>query len=109
LREGWLVAAIITFYGNALEHNEIADANDRGLPVVETSETIAARFRMMSANLAEALDELNHNRPFPLTHDLRALFGPTGNRLSDERPPLKNQQDVLRALAGRPLTPGRYR
>ncbi len=95
--------AVITFFGNVLELNEIADEALRGRPTTgQDNATIAGRFQMMALNLEQALDGLNADRKFPLLEvDLGCLIMPTGGKVRVIEPPPKNIQSLLAILGGR--------
>ena len=103
LEEGWPASAMITFYGNVLELNELADDFVRGRPTTgENVESMAQRFRMMAINLAEALDGLNADRRFPIMEfDLATLFMPTGITVENVVPRPTSLQEQLLVLGGR--------
>jgi hypothetical protein len=103
LDEGWPAMAVITFFGNVLELNEIADEALRGRPTTgQDNATFARRFQMMALNLEQALDGLNADRKFPLLEvDLDRLITPTGGKVRVIEPPPKNLQSLLAILGGR--------
>ena len=94
--EGWAVAALITFYANLHELNEIADESAAARHTIGlTSEAIARRFQMMAANLAEALDGLNNGRKFNATiASGTKLIAPDGTIIENA----DSQQSLLLAL-----------
>jgi hypothetical protein len=101
LVEGWAAAAVIAFYGNVLDLNDMAAEGMQGRITLDVNVgTIAQRFRDIANNLADALDGLNRGRAFRIVgHDLTALAMPSGPTVaSAERPPA-NLQALLRALA----------
>ena len=95
--------AVITFFGNVLELNEIADEAIRGRPTTgQDNATIAKRFQMMALNLEQALDGLNSDRKFPIMAlDLNTLITPTGEAIGKVDGPPTNLQNLLAALGGR--------
>jgi hypothetical protein len=102
LREKWVGGALIGFYANLLEMNEQTRETLSGRPTVNTtSQSIAARLRMMAANLSQALDGLNADRKFPLQPEIRLdiLFMPDGKPLSQAANVPKNLQEALLRLA----------
>ena len=103
LDEGWPAMAVITFFGNVLELNEIVSEALRGRPTTrQDNATIAKRFQMMALNLEQALDGLNADRKFPLREvDLGRLITPTGSKVGMIEPPPKNLQSLLAVLGGR--------
>jgi len=103
LDEGWPAMAVITFFGNVLELNEIADESLRGRPTTgQNNATIATRFRMMALNLEQALDGLNSDRKFPIMEvDLNTLIAPNGGIVGKAGTPPTNLQNLLAALGGR--------
>ncbi|MGD0764546.1 MAG: hypothetical protein ABR929_15445 [Roseiarcus sp.] len=106
LRQKWVGGALIGFYANLLELNEQAKETLSGQPTVNaTSQSIAARLRVMASNLSQALDGLNSDRKFPLQPELRLdmLFMPDGKPLSQAANVPKNLQEALLRLAG--ITP----
>jgi hypothetical protein len=111
LEEGWPAMAVITFFGNVLELNDIADETLRGRPSIgESNARIAERFRMMALNLEQALDGLNADRKFPLIEvGLDALLTPLGTPVSQVDPPVSGLQSLLAALGGRPPLRGAER
>jgi hypothetical protein len=103
LREKWVGGALIGFYANLLELNEQTRETLSGRPTVNaTSKSIAARLRMMAANLSQALDGLNADRKFPLQPEIHldSLFMPDGKPLSQAVSVPKNLQEALLRLAG---------
>ena len=100
--------AVITFFGNVLELNEIADEALRGRPTTgQDNATIARRFQMMALNLNRRLTGLNADRKFPLLEvDLDRLFTPTGGKARVIVPPPKNLQSLLAILGGRNASQG---
>jgi hypothetical protein len=103
LRQKWVGGALIGFYANLLELNEQAKEALSGRPTVNaTSESVAARLRIMAANLSQALDGLNGDKKFPIQQELQLdrLIMPDGKAISQSANPPKSLQDVLMRLAG---------
>ena len=80
LIEGWAASAVISFYGNVLDLNEMSTEAMQDRPTIgENIGTIARRFQTMAMYLADALDGLNANRVFPIVgHDPSTLIAPNG-------------------------------
>src|ERR1700682_93066 len=78
LVDGPTAAALISFYGNVLDLNELSQEAMQGrLSVGETVGKIAGRFQTMAVYLADSLDGLNPVRAFPIVgHDLTTLVTP---------------------------------
>src|ERR1700733_3899210 len=67
----WPALAVITFYGNLLDLNDMAREQMAGRGTLgQTSRTIAHRIRIMCSNLAEAISGLNNEREFPILPEL---------------------------------------
>lgn len=102
-RHQWVIGALIGFYTNMLEMNDQAREAVSGRPTVNTTmERIAARLRIMAANLSQALDGLNDDRKFPPPPELSLedLFSPDGMPLSKAAKIPQSLQEVLLRLAG---------
>lgn len=101
----WPVLAVITFYGNLLDLNDMSRENAAGRPTFgETSRTIARRIGIMCSNLAEAISGLNNEREFPILPELdfQNLITPDGRRIGQHALPApRTLQGVLFRLAGR--------
>ena len=95
--------AVVTFYGNVLELNEIADETARNRPTIgQNNAVIATRFKAMALNLEQALDGLNADRKFPFPEvDLDILVTPNGGKLVAVVPPPESLQSLLAILGGR--------
>lgn len=103
LPQPWVMGGIISFYTNVLELNDQARETMAGRPTVNaTSESVAARLRLMAANLSQVLDGLNADKKFPLQPEIQRekLFMPNGLTLSEATVIPKTLQDVLLRLAG---------
>jgi hypothetical protein len=102
LIEPWAAAALIGFYGNVLDLNELSKEAMQGrLTVGANVGTIAERLRTMAAYLATSLDELNNNRRFAIVgHDLTALIAPDGTIIARAAQPPRTLQELLRAVGG---------
>ena len=103
LEEGWPASAVISFYGNILEINEMAAENISGPHTTgENAEKVARRMRKMSANLAQALDGLNSQKQFVLTEEviLDKLEAPDGTIIGNMANKPKSIQSLLLALGG---------
>jgi hypothetical protein len=104
--------SVIAFYGQVLDLREISTEamHDRATHDVNVS-TLARRFQHMALTLADAIDGLSGNHPFPNTHDTRTLFTPIGLAVATIPFPLPitplTIQTVLRLLGGRPISPTR--
>jgi hypothetical protein len=103
LLDGWVASAVIGFYGNVLDLNELSKEAMLGRPTADANQgTIAKRYQAMASHLAFALDGLRPNQPFPLTaeHNLMALFTPNRVTVGSIRPAPTSLQGLLRVLAG---------
>ena len=103
LPQPWVMGGIISFYANLLELNDQARETMAGRQTVNTtSESIAARLRLMASNLSQVLDGLNADKKFPLTPEIQLenLFMRNGQPLSKATVVPKTLQDVLLRLAG---------
>ena len=104
LVDGWAASAVIGFYGNVLDLNELSTEamNDRPTHGANYA-TIAERFQAMACHLADALDGLNADRRFPIARqDLPGLITPNGVTVANSTPTPTHLQDLLRVLGGRP-------
>lgn len=103
LVEGWAASAVIGFYGNVLDLNELSREAMRERPTVGANYgTIARRFQTMATYLADSLDGLNPNRAFPIVgHDLTELVTPNGSTIAGSGPVPTSLQELLRVLGGR--------
>ena len=102
LLEGPTASAVIAFYGNLLDLNEMSTEAMQDRPTIgENIGTIAKRFQDMAMCLAASLDGLNSNRPFPIVgHDPATLIAPNGATVaSAERAPT-SLQELLRTISG---------
>lgn len=97
LVEGWPAAAIIGFFANLTQLNEMA-SEASGPP---STDEMAASLRLMASNLSDALDGLNQDREIPLPKeiDLADMFDATGQIIADDSNPPKNIQALLKRLA----------
>jgi hypothetical protein len=102
LVEGWAASAVIAFYGNVLDLNELSQEAMNNRPTHGANyATIARRFQAMANNLAYSLDGLNRDRAFPIVdHDLSVLVTPNGTKVAGVRPPPTSLQALLRILGG---------
>src|SRR5260221_548104 len=83
---GFAAAAVITFYANMADLDEISRESMSGPKMAGvTVEYITIRLRLMAANLAEALDGLNadQQRPIPDELDLSEFVAADGALMSD--------------------------
>jgi hypothetical protein len=97
---------ILGFYSNLRELNGQTRETLAGRPTVNiTNASIARRMQLMAANLSQALDGLNNERPFPVSPELETgeLFMPDGNAVNTVTP--KSLQELLLRLAGLPPRP----
>jgi hypothetical protein len=104
LRPEWLLGALIGFYTNLRELNDQSREAMASRPTVRaTNETIAARLRLMSANLSQALDGLTNDVKIPIPADIHLdqFYMPDGRLISQAENVPQNLQDVLLRLAGR--------
>jgi hypothetical protein len=104
VRQTWVAGALIGFYANILELNDMSRETMAGRPTGNAdNQTISARFHKMAANLSQALDGLNDDRKFgvPEEFDLDTLISPDGRPLSQNAQVPRNLQDLLLRLAGR--------
>jgi len=101
LLDGWVAAAVISFYGQVLDLNELSAEAMRERPTsAENNSTIAKRFQTMAKYLADSLDGLNSDRQFPMTRaDVHMLREPNGTMIGYSPRP-KSLQEVLYTLAG---------
>ena len=108
LLDGWVASAIISFYGNLLDLNELSAEAMSGRPTTgENVGTLAKRFQTMAKYLADSLDGLNADHQFPITRpDVTALRLPDGQTINYVTRP-RSLQQLLYALAGDDL--GYYR
>jgi hypothetical protein len=104
LIEGWAASAVIGFYGNVLDLNELSKEAMQGRPTVGTNAgTIAGRFQTMAVYLADSLDGLNSDRAFPIIgHDLTALVTPNAATVAATGQAPTSLQELLRVLGGQP-------
>jgi hypothetical protein len=106
LSEGWPAAAVIGFYGNLLELNDMA-AEPVSSPhtIGENTRRIAQRLQKMAINLAQALDGLNANRMFvvPAEIDLHQLVAPDGSVIGNDATAPTSLQELLLRLGGQPV------
>jgi hypothetical protein len=101
LDEGWPAAAVITFYGNLYELNEIADEPAGGARTTNVDvAAFALRIRTMALSLSEALDGLNEDKKFPIpsTADLTAMVLPDGSSPASASGVPKNLQELLNQM-----------
>ena len=90
--------AVITFFGNVLELNEITAETFQGRPTKDfNNAAIAERFRMMALNLEQALDGLNSCERFRIAedYDLTQLFTPSGIAVAQMKQPPRLYKDCL--------------
>jgi hypothetical protein len=104
LGEPWVASALIGFYGNLLELNDMAiEPNSDPRTIGESVGGVARRLQNMSINLAQALDGLNADREFavPPEIDLHQLVAPDGSAIGNDPVPATSLQALLRRLGGR--------
>jgi hypothetical protein len=101
LLDGWVAAAIISFYGSLFDLNEMSvEAMNGRQTKGENFGTIARRFQSMARYLADSLDGLNDDHQFPITRqDVTALRLPNGQNINYMFKP-KTLQSLLYTLAG---------
>ena len=101
LLDGWVTSALISFYGQVLDLNELSAEAMRERPTsAEDYSTLATRFQAMAKYLADALDGLNQDRQFQITRrDLPLLRIPSGSTIGSWAQP-KTLQELLYTLAG---------
>jgi hypothetical protein len=94
-----LVYALVAFYGNVQQINEIASEGDDS---IETCESVAERLRMMAGNLAQALNRLSSREQLPIPEFLAVepLYGKDGRPLDLDNPTTLTIQQLLLRLAG---------
>ncbi len=104
LVEGPTAAALIGFYGNVLDLNELSQEAIQGRQSVgETVGKVAGRFQAMAQYLAASLDGLNQDRAFPIVgQDLTTLVTPSGVTVASAGQAPTSLQQLLRTIGGRP-------
>jgi len=70
----------------------------------ENTGRIARRLQRMALNMAQALDGLNSDKPFPLPEELNLnqLFAPDGSIIGNDTSPPNSLQALLSRLGGKP-------
>ena len=104
--EPWVAGAIISFYGNLEDLNDMAaelEPSHGPRTVGQNNRTIAARLQVMASNLAQSLEGLNADRKFsiPSEVDLNKLIAPDGTAIANATPKPTSIQALLSSLAGR--------
>jgi hypothetical protein len=105
VHEPWVAGALIGFYGNLLELNDMAMEPISGPPTVgENTGSIARRLQKMAINLAQALDGLNADKQFavPPEIDLQQLVAADGSVIGNDAAPPMSLQALLLRLGGQP-------
>lgn len=104
LIEGWPAAAVISFYGGVLDLNEMSTEAMHGRPTVGINVgKIAKRFHAMAVYLADSLDGLNPDQPFPIgDHNPTTLVTPNGATVTATGQAPVTLQELLRVLGGKP-------
>lgn len=100
LSEGWPAAAVISFYGNLLELNEIEVERESGfLTTGQNAERVARRLQQMAMNLRDALDGLNSDHLFPIQEvDINQLVAPDGRNIGADASLPTSLQELLMRL-----------
>jgi hypothetical protein len=109
LIEGWPAAAVISFYGNVLDINELSKEAMQGRATVGINVgKIAERFQAMAFYLAESLDGLNPDEAFSIGNhnNLTRLVTPSGATVAATGQEPATLQELLRVLGGRPVRNG---
>ncbi len=98
-----VATAIVAFYGNVQDLNEMAAEAMHGRPTVDiTHGKLAERFQVIAKYLAVALDGLTDNRAFPIPSglpDLTRLITPSGATVASIETPATLQR-LLRIVGG---------
>jgi hypothetical protein len=103
ITEGWPAAAIITFYANIADLDQMSREPMSGPKTRDvTNEKIAARLRLMAFNLAAAYDGLLSDRPqgIPQDLDFSKLVAADGTVMANVELNPPSLQSLLRRMAG---------
>lgn len=102
ISEGWPAAAIITFYANMADLDQMSREPMSGPKTAEaTNERILVRLRLMAFNLAAAFDGLLSDQPqgIPPDLDLSRLVAADGTIMADVQLDRPSLQSLLRRMA----------